>query len=516
MPVQMPVQMSHASKPPNARGGAGVWARRPQPHSWTRRTTSTTAHTTGTASTATPTDARAGALNKLQGYGVHYPRALDRYSDDTSCRTTDVEHCENAAALAELKSGWTETVSTCTFNAYRGGKKMPPHVRIRLEHAQQQMRAEQMAGIDHLQPSHEFAVVRHRLGRKDWDFSVGTSESILPVRPKVQIFHTPPKRKEAKRASMNVDEVQLSPKTWYQRWQDMMQREQQLKTDPTVSKKKDTQAPPCNAGDEDLDDFLQAFWGDKAATSTSTSTSTASPCSGTPHASSRSSRSSRSSQNQRSHGSHSGSAHRRAKVPGGKSGKRHTQSSNRASGGARTHAHYAHRPAPGAGAGADADAGASSSTRMPPRNERAQSSSSSSSSTSSSSHSSSQSSGHTRSRPARVQQHGHGALSWVEEHAQYQQQLAAFDRGIQQGCALSFDTVPWPPASPRSVLGVANTSAADAALKKAFRKFALRWHPDKFLQKVGRCFDGINENEQESIMRQVTAVFQQISAAIGN
>jgi len=118
-------------------------------------------------------------------------------------------------------------------------------------------------------------------------------------------------------------------------------------------------------------------------------------------------------------------------------------------------------------------------------------------------------------------------VDWSTEHARLERSWLVFDQSIRRraasaATALVFDDIPWPPpaASPRSVLGVSSmdTSRGDGAgaLKRAFRKFALRWHPDKFLQKVGSLFGGMPPGEQERVMATVTDLFQRMSAAIGS
>ena len=90
---------------------------------------------------------------------------------------------------------------------------------------------------------------------------------------------------------------------------------------------------------------------------------------------------------------------------------------------------------------------------------------------------------------------------------------------------LSEANVPWPPISLEETLGVSTSSSiggdggrsgsvAGAAKKKAFKRFAKRWHPDKFLQKFGARFAATPPRDQVVIMARVTSLFQKVCGSI--
>lgn len=91
----------------------------------------------------------------------------------------------------------------------------------------------------------------------------------------------------------------------------------------------------------------------------------------------------------------------------------------------------------------------------------------------------------------------------------------AWDAFIVSKEPLSEESVPWPPSSPEGALGIDCRSSSSGAVKKAFRKFALRWHPDKFLQKFGARFKETPSREQVVVMARVTALFQKVCGDVG-
>lgn len=46
--------------------------------------------------------------------------------------------------------------------------------------------------------------------------------------------------------------------------------------------------------------------------------------------------------------------------------------------------------------------------------------------------------------------------------------------------------------------------------QKDFKKLAMRWHPDKFMQRFG---SKLRESQKDDILNQVKATFQQVNAA---
>ena len=58
------------------------------------------------------------------------------------------------------------------------------------------------------------------------------------------------------------------------------------------------------------------------------------------------------------------------------------------------------------------------------------------------------------------------------------------------------------------VLGVERKASAEQ-IKKAYRKAALRWHPDKFLQSFGAR---LVADERDAIMQRVTETSQAINS----
>jgi hypothetical protein len=61
---------------------------------------------------------------------------------------------------------------------------------------------------------------------------------------------------------------------------------------------------------------------------------------------------------------------------------------------------------------------------------------------------------------------------------------------------------------------VATLQASTQTKKQAFKRFALRWHPDKFLQRFGGRFEVTPAREQAVVMGRVTALFQRVCGAV--
>lgn len=72
-----------------------------------------------------------------------------------------------------------------------------------------------------------------------------------------------------------------------------------------------------------------------------------------------------------------------------------------------------------------------------------------------------------------------------------------FEVNAQQCTTITLSDLPLP----TSFAGMTNTD---------FKEMALRWHPDKFLQKFGAK---LNEEEAEDIQDAVVAVFQELNNA---
>lgn len=80
-----------------------------------------------------------------------------------------------------------------------------------------------------------------------------------------------------------------------------------------------------------------------------------------------------------------------------------------------------------------------------------------------------------------------------------------FEENVSKGvCNVCLASVPFP--SRNSVQNIA--TQAGRHKKKLFRSLALRWHPDKFLQRFG---GSIVEGEREVVMAKVTETFQLIA-----
>lgn len=115
-----------------------------------------------------------------------------------------------------------------------------------------------------------------------------------------------------------------------------------------------------------------------------------------------------------------------------------------------------------------------------------------------------------RARMGRTQPQTRGATA--PEWPAHEKQWLAFEQGA--GGNLGSGDVPWPPEASGVITWnlqrVESGSEGRARVKEAYKKAALRWHPDKF---TARFASRLAPSERDAIMRSVKDVFQAINAS---
>ena len=77
-------------------------------------------------------------------------------------------------------------------------------------------------------------------------------------------------------------------------------------------------------------------------------------------------------------------------------------------------------------------------------------------------------------------------------------------------CCLRYKDIPWPPTTSKLLSAAAGRGPdlTSAEVKAAYRKFMLRWHPDKFAAKV---VPRVTPEDRERVMQRVTSISKAIN-----
>ena len=101
-----------------------------------------------------------------------------------------------------------------------------------------------------------------------------------------------------------------------------------------------------------------------------------------------------------------------------------------------------------------------------------------------------------------------------EEHAK-----AVFEnKGKEKRKKLGFRSIPWPYPPGKSVSDIegflfSGLDRTSTEFKKGVRSQQVRWHPDRFLQKVG---DRLKDEDRERIMEKVKEISQRLNALLND